>query len=142
MSVPYCAVVGSGPAALGTVAGLLSRNPDARIVIFDHGVSPAGIPPQPVAPEALEQHYTSVYGEIWSRQRRAFPPPTAHFGPTLPKFSIDGRERIFRSETFGGLSNFWGATCLPFTDRELEGWPVTRAQLEPHYESMARDIGV
>jgi choline dehydrogenase-like flavoprotein len=42
----------------------------------------------------------------------------------------------------GGLGQAWGASVMPWTDDDMHGWPVTRADLQPHYEAVAREIGV
>ncbi|MEX2177248.1 MAG: GMC oxidoreductase [Gemmatimonadaceae bacterium] len=46
------------------------------------------------------------------------------------------------SLALGGLGNAWGAGVFGFDERELAEWPVTRAELEPHYETVARRIGI
>lgn len=142
-AVPKVAVVGSGPAGLGVLAGLLDRLPNAEVTLFDHGAAPEQ--PSPAADPtraAAAVQYKEIYREIWVSQKRMFPPPKTHFSRALPKYEIDGNGRIFRSEALGGLSNYWGGTCLPFTDRELRGWPVSRAVLDPHYQAMAECIGI
>jgi choline dehydrogenase-like flavoprotein len=135
---PRLAVVGSGPAGLGVLTGLLDAHPSAEITLFDPGV----IPEPPPFEGTVEDYYDGLYRRIWREQPRAFPPPKTHFGAALPRFRVAGKGRVLRSETRGGLSNFWGGTCLPFTDRELAGWPVDRAGLDPHYRRMAEVVGI
>ena len=36
----------------------------------------------------------------------------------------------------GGLSTVWGASVLPYNDRDLERWPISAADLRPHYEAV------
>jgi choline dehydrogenase-like flavoprotein len=36
----------------------------------------------------------------------------------------------------GGLSNVWGASILPSHPRDMEGWPITAGDLEPHYKAV------
>ena len=46
-----------------------------------------------------------------------------------------------RSRFFGGSSNCWAGFCRPFDAHDFEarewvpnsGWPITRADLDPHY---------
>src|SRR5690606_14063307 len=33
----------------------------------------------------------------------------------------------------GGLGAAWGASVMPWCDEELRGWPIARADLQPHY---------
>jgi choline dehydrogenase-like flavoprotein len=47
-----------------------------------------------------------------------------------------------QSLALGGLAAAWGAGCPPFLDRDLEGFPISYADLVPHYESVAARIGV
>lgn len=142
-SGPRIAIVGSGPAALGVITSLLSRTPAPNITLFDHGRPPrAPESPDEMPPAAVEAYYDVLYKEIWSGQRRAFPPPKTHLATSLPKYRIDGKQRILRSESFGGLSNFWGGTCLPFTERELLTWPINRKEMHPHYERIADVVGI
>ena len=42
----------------------------------------------------------------------------------------------------GGLANAWGAGVYRFTPRDLEGFPVSRAELDPFYDELTRHIGV
>jgi choline dehydrogenase-like flavoprotein len=36
----------------------------------------------------------------------------------------------------GGLSNVWGASMLPAHQRDMEGWPITAADLAEHYRAV------
>lgn len=38
----------------------------------------------------------------------------------------------------GGLSTVWGSSVLPYNDRDLDRWPISAADLRPHYEAVAR----
>jgi choline dehydrogenase-like flavoprotein len=42
----------------------------------------------------------------------------------------------------GGLSGAWGSGVGAFTEEELEGYPITRADLAPSYDAVAKRIGV
>jgi choline dehydrogenase-like flavoprotein len=46
------------------------------------------------------------------------------------------------SLALGGLGAAWGTGAVPFTDPDLAGFPISRADLEPHYEAVARRIGI
>lgn len=137
------AVVGSGPAGLGVLTALLDAGYAGRITLFeiDRPVHRPEFTGEP-NPEEVAAYYDRVYRDIWNNQKRKFPPPKTHFAETLPKFEIGGTGKIFRSDTLGGLSSFWGGTALPFTDHELEKWPVRRADLDPHYRRMADVCGI
>jgi len=50
--------------------------------------------------------------------------------------------QLAESLALGGLGNAWGAGIFAFDDEELAEWPLTRDNLLPHYETVARRIGV
>lgn len=47
-----------------------------------------------------------------------------------------------QSFALGGLANAWGAGCYRFTDDDLAGFPVTRAELDPYFDRLTREIGI
>jgi choline dehydrogenase-like flavoprotein len=53
-----------------------------------------------------------------------------------------GDFNAMQSLALGGLAAGWGAGAFPFNDRDLAQWPITREALQPHYEAVARQIGV
>lgn len=36
----------------------------------------------------------------------------------------------------GGLSNVWGSAVLPYRPKDLDGWPISIVDLEPHYREI------
>jgi choline dehydrogenase-like flavoprotein len=42
----------------------------------------------------------------------------------------------------GGLGAAWGAGSPPFSAADLDGFPISHAELRPHYEAVAARIGV
>jgi choline dehydrogenase-like flavoprotein len=44
--------------------------------------------------------------------------------------------KITPSLAKGGLSNVWGAAVLPYTESDIADWPISLAELVPHYESV------
>jgi choline dehydrogenase-like flavoprotein len=42
----------------------------------------------------------------------------------------------------GGLAAGWGAAVPPYSDADLHGWPLTRQDLQPHYDAVTRRIGI
>ena len=114
---PKVAVIGTGAAGLGVLTALLRGASDARITVFDIGKSVTQrIPDPPTSSAAIAAFYDGVYREIRAVHPHKFPPPKTHFAELLPKGPVGKRRSIFRSDTFGGLTNYWGGTALPFTD--------------------------
>jgi len=54
------------------------------------------------------------------------------------------QERFAAVQSFaqGGLANAWGAGLYEYDDRDLERFPVSRADLEPFYVRLTREIGI
>lgn len=48
----------------------------------------------------------------------------------------------FASLALGGMASGWGAGAMGFCRAELEGFPLSYEELQPHYESVAERIGV
>jgi choline dehydrogenase-like flavoprotein len=137
------AVVGSGAAALGVLVGILREHPDAEVTMFDVGNRVTQEPrPDNPSVEWINEFYDEIYKNIRSVHGFKFPPPKTHFGDQIPMQPVGQHLRIFKSESLGGLTNYWGATMLPFTDREMNQWPISSKVLEPYYERIAHLVGL
>lgn len=128
------AVIGSGPAAVGVLTALADRCPHARVTMFDPG--------DDIAPPDGNESKPSLYSRIRKRFGLTFPPPKTYFSDVPDKAAVDGKPRVWRARHFGGLSPFWGGVVLPYSDRELADWPISAADLAPHYRRMAEVMGV
>jgi choline dehydrogenase-like flavoprotein len=47
-----------------------------------------------------------------------------------------GLHEIHSSFAMGGLSNVWGAAVLPFTDQDIDDWPLNTGTLTPHFRAV------
>jgi choline dehydrogenase-like flavoprotein len=55
-----------------------------------------------------------------------------------------------RIRMYGGSTNLWGGYCRPFDALDFEvrpwvpdsGWPITRADLDPHYRAASAELGI
>jgi choline dehydrogenase-like flavoprotein len=65
---------------------------------------------------------------------------TASAPPIVPILS-DGFQAA-ESLALGGLGEAWGAGVFTFDDDDLAAWPIERSALLPHYEAIARRIGI
>lgn len=142
--MPRIAVVGSGASALGVLIAASRSFPNGEVRLFEPGAAPAepGIPND--APLGrVDEYYGRLYHELRRRTGPRFPPPKTHFGSPGGRLPIaDGARSLHVGHGLGGLTTLWGATLLPFTDRELRCWPVDATDLAPHYRSVARVVGV
>jgi len=133
------AVIGSGAAALGVLDLLstLARRPD--ITLIDRAKHAAAEPPVDCwtrdSLRPLYDHMRAEYGD-------SFPPPKTNFGTAPRKRNVEGWGRVWDSDSYGGLTSIWGLSSMPFNPRDLQGWPFGRAELDPHYVSIAKRIGI
>lgn len=67
----------------------------------------------------------SVYGSFF---------PYALDEPDIP-LTMNNAE-VVPSFARGGLSNAWGASMLPYEDADITDWPISRADLAPHYRAV------
>jgi hypothetical protein len=135
------AVVGSGASAISAITALLESNIPTSITVYDVGVE-IGSPTKASHQENLLKDYDQIYEVIGRNLPRKFPPPKTHFGEAIERISLTDGESIYWNGYLGGLTNFWGGSMLPFTDRELSGWPLTRKILEPYYKRIAKLVGI
>lgn len=139
-------VIGSGPAGISAAVALLSRG--KQVTLLDGG-------------EALEQPTQDILRKMrltpkenWalndlsvlkgeSRPTVKGLPVKYSYGSDFPfresgdliKYRGEGVE-IYSSMARGGMSSVWGAAILPYSEKELNGWPVTVSELAPHYQSL------
>jgi len=137
------AVVGTGVASLGILTALLDKKSDLEIIVYDldRKIAQASLDDNP-SKERIVSFYDQVYKKIRSTSPLKFPPPKTHFGEQIARQSVGKNLSIFKSESFGGLTNYWGATMLPFTDQEMKEWPISRQELDPYYQKMAQVVGL
>lgn len=137
------AVIGTGATALGVLHALRAAERPCEITLFDidaHIAEPPRIDEDD--PKRVADFYNDVYRALWKEAPRTFPPPKTHFADPVPKQDVGQGMRIFRSNAVGGLTNYWGATLLPFVQQEMTRWPIDRDRLDPYYRSMAELVGI
>lgn len=139
-------VIGSGPAAVAATHALVSAG--RHVTVLDGGDSIEG--------GRMDVFDTLAQSspEQWSRElaqqvRSGFPVDIRHvplkpaYGSLFPYVHDDpdlpiAREHVesLPSLAYGGLSNAWGASILPFKQSDIQDWPVSIAELRPHYEAV------
>ena len=141
-------VIGSGPAGVAATQALVDAG--HRVTLIDAG-------------DTIERGRMQIFGtlpngdlahppaEIARRVREAFPVSIRHvplkpsYGSLFP-YAIDDADLPItqdHAETLpslarGGLSNCWGASILPFRRCDIDDWPVSLEELEPHYKAVLR----
>lgn len=137
-------IIGSGAACYGVALALwqrLGRNCVIRIV--DRDDENAG--DRGTATGALSrQEISGIYDRLYERfPKIAMPPPKSKFGTVPEKESVSGAPGgLWLSDEYGGLTNHWGGGMLPFTHREMEGWSISAADLEPSYRAVLEKVPV
>jgi hypothetical protein len=131
------AVIGSGAAALGVLDFFSTLGPSSDITLIDRERRGSG----ELVPRWTQESLRDFYSRIRSEYGHCFPPPKTNFGVTPPKQRVEGWGKVWDGG-HGGLTSIWGLSALPFSARELEGWPFGRSELDPHYASIAKRIGI
>jgi choline dehydrogenase-like flavoprotein len=138
------AIIGGGAAAAGVLQGLAHSRTPCEVTLF-HPNEPFEAPLQsPIPDDALRptDYFAALYRYLRQEHGFKFPPPKTHFGVSPRERSTIGGARLWETLTLGGLTNFWGASAVPFTQRELGGWPISPADLSEYYQYAAEQIGI
>jgi choline dehydrogenase-like flavoprotein len=146
-------VVGSGPAGVMAARALQGK----RVLVLDAGNQPPVLPGTGAGLYEDRQRQPDLFplliGEKFESLHNLYRDPVSlKLKSPLMRYIIDGAESLspVRSRDFhavislaaGGLANAWGAGVYRFTPRDLEGFPVSLAELDPFYDDLTRHIGV
>jgi choline dehydrogenase-like flavoprotein len=146
-------VVGSGPAGTMAAWALTGK----RVLVLDVGRSPGALPDMQGNLYDRRQREADLFefliGEKFEALHNLHRDPISLKlkSPLMRYVTADAsslspvRSRNFdavMSFAAGGLANAWGAGVYRFTERDLEDFPVSRAELEPFYDELTRHIGV
>ncbi len=136
-------VIGSGPAGVSVATALLARG--RRVVMLDGGKD---LPPEA---EARRGALAATPPERWREDQRtawqagqfdAAGSEVRRFGtgyamePAEATFAATDGLALRASLAVGGLSNYWGAAMLPYRQSDMGGWPISEADLAPHYAAV------
>ena len=146
-------VVGSGPSAVHFAETALAKG--WAVTMVDVGRQA----PAPVLPDArfdqlkdelddpagyfLGGDYSGVVLPDFDKEYYGIPPSKQYVFEDPAVFSSlsDGFDPLF-SLARGGLAQAWTAGCYPFNDAELSDFPFGYDRIGPHYDEVARRIGV
>ena len=145
--MPTALIIGSGPATAG-VALALTADPAHEVTVIDVGATL-----EPDLQSTL-QRVSTTSERSWSTSdvdRIGLQPVSTPRG-ALPEKRSYGSDFPFRdvgqlggidplgpangsvvSGAYGGFSNVWGAQIMPFSRATFDGWPISMADMEPHY---------
>ena len=145
-------VIGSGPAGVAAAHALADGG--RHVTMLDAG-------------DTIEAGRMDVFDDLaltdpeqWpprlaARARGSFPVSVKHvplkpaYGSLFP-YALEDHDLPVERENAeplpslarGGLSNAWGASMLPFRQSDIHDWPVSVAELAPHYEAVLRFVPV
>lgn len=135
-------VIGSGPAGVSVAHALLEQGVTVSMV-------DAGIGLEKSRADKLNELKNTSYA-TWDKQTLEFFRSEPHekklaYGSDFPyqenKFSIPLSPNdvdISTSLALGGLSNVWGAAVLPYRACDISDWPITDADLAPHFRAVLK----
>lgn len=134
------AIIGSGAAALGVLDRLsaLTNRPDITLIDRARRLEPVEPPVGSWTRESLRP----IYRQIKAKYGYSFPPPKTNFGLAPRMQDVEAWGQVWDSGLYGGLTSIWGLSAIPFSAHDLQGWPFGRAELDPHYASVAQRIGI
>ncbi len=137
-------VVGSGPSAVSACSALLDRGIQVTMIDADLEAHPkilelknrlGVLNPSQWSKEDITEWKYKPSTESTIGLKSWFGSLHAYEVPNLLK--VNGCETGFRASfARGGFSNVWGATILPYSERELRGFPLKVRDLEEHYRSV------
>lgn len=148
-------VVGSGASGVNAAAPLVQSG--CRVVMLDYGNQDDRYEPlipalsfSEIRRTDQDQHRYFLGDEFEgvplgaARVGAQLTPPRSYiFRDSAAVMPVDS-DTFFPMESLarGGLASGWGAGAFPFQDEDLHEFPVSRVDLEPHYEAVARRIGI
>jgi hypothetical protein len=139
------ALVGTGAAAFGAALALSEKfgeRAELELIGPDDGIELSGLATRDPS-SWTDEEYDGLHRLIRDAVGLKFPPPRTLFGETIDQYPLAvGKARLWRSERFGGLANFWSGAMYPLTLRDWETWDVSAAEFAPHYQRVAEAVGI
>lgn len=143
-------VIGSGPAGVAAASALLARGRTVLMVDGGKALEPEAVLRRDALAATDPGGWTERTRADWMAPQFATPPgqqrrygsdfamePGAATLADLPDWLA-----LRASRAVGGLSNLWGAAVLPYAERDMAGWPISAADLAPHYRAVAEILPV
>jgi choline dehydrogenase-like flavoprotein len=148
-------IVGTGPAGVMAARALRGK----RVLILDVGRQPDPLPRPEPGSDLYEQRRTEpdlfdfLIGQNFESLHNIHSEPVSlKLKSPLMRYIIDDARALapVHSQNFdatmsfaaGGLANAWGAGVYRFTTRDLDGFPVSKQELEPFYDELTEHMGV
>jgi choline dehydrogenase-like flavoprotein len=146
-------IVGSGPAGAFSAYGLQGRN----VLVLDVGYRPPKVPDLEGNLYTLRQQREDLFEELVGAEFEGLhnihqrnislklkSPYMSYIVRNWAKLMpVESRNfEAVASFAVGGLANAWGAGVFRFTEKDLEGFPISVAELRPFYDEISDHIGI
>ena len=138
-------VIGAGPSGVSAASALLARGRQVTLLDVGQVLEPARVGARDLLANRPPEGWTATDRAHW--QQPQFDAPEGRVRRYGSDFAIEAAEATFAdgapgfalraSQALGGLSNLWGAALLPYRGTDMAGWPITEADLAPHYQAVA-----
>lgn len=137
-------VVGSGPSGLAVTLALLSRGRQVTMVDGGEMLEPDAAARQAAMAAHAPDSWTQQMIDDWQTPQfssnsglvQRYGSNFAQIPPTESQQLQASWFALRASHAVGGLSNVWGAAVLPSRQADIETWPVSIGDLEPHYRAI------
>ena len=137
--------IGAGPTAAAAAKALLAAG--QRVLVLDTGLSlepereaarrrMAATTPENWQPADIALTRFTAAGTGGRGYKRLFGSDLAFRDDGVLELSVDPGVGARPSYALGGLSNVWGSGLLPYTDRDLAGWPIAASELADGYRAV------
>lgn len=138
-------IIGSGPAGVSVAMALIARGQNVTLIDAGKDLS-ADLSDR-------RDHFAANPAEAWTNENHKTwqTPQLEKTGDLSMRFgSIHAQnplsdtfadETVFAgrsSHAVGGLSNVWGAAVLPYRQEDIASWPISAADLAPHYQAVSQ----
>lgn len=139
-------IVGSGPAGISCAQALIAAG--RQVTILDAGLQ---LEPErrsavqslaSTSPSAWEPGATAVVRDGALANTSGIPSKLA-YGSDFPYRLIEGAVQVIcenaeckPSFARGGFSTVWGSAVLPYTQNDIQDWPISIQDLEPGYRAV------
>jgi choline dehydrogenase-like flavoprotein len=137
------AVVGAGAAAYGALLALI----DGAVGTYEIAlINPSRRRALDTGPDRKEDWDAATLRTFYRHLRRqtgyVFPPPKTTFGIRPGRKPVQDWGSVWSTDHIGGLTEFWGLSCVAFDEEDFAGWPFGPTELAPHYEAISHSIGI
>lgn len=130
MKVRQVAVLGSGPSSLACTLGLLKERLASNVLDFEITVLDYGRKPNTMDKTKLHLGKGNSSNDPLSNPPKIF---------STISLLTDG---IYGSADFGGWSNYWGATGLQYSNRDLKTLGINKEELENAQRILSQHVNI